>query len=148
MTDIAPVSQSSLIGAVSANEARARKAEQVETADVALTRDVDAVEISPLARFVALARENPVREDLIERIAQETIDIADAPVATTDKGGIDSAAVQKQRLQVDTRRWLLSKLAPKRYGEKLELSGDPAAPLVSRIERAIVGVKNTSDPDA
>lgn len=88
------------------------------------------------------------REELIERIAQETIDIADAPVATTDKGGIDSAAVQKQRLQVDTRRWLLSKLAPKRYGEKLELSGDPAAPLVSRIERAIVGVKNTPDPDA
>ena len=88
------------------------------------------------------------REDLIERIAQQTIEIADAPVGTTDRGGMDSAAVQTQRLQVDTRKWLLSKLAPKRYGEKLELSGDPAAPLVSRIERAIVGVKNTSDPDA
>jgi hypothetical protein len=110
----------------------------------------------PHSRFVAWCHEDAelaeryarAREDLIERIAQETIDIADAPVATTDKGGIDSAAVQKQRLQVDTRRWLLSKLAPKRYGEKLELSGDPAAPLVSRIERAIVGVKNTPDPDA
>lgn len=88
------------------------------------------------------------REDLIERIAQQTIEIADAPVGTTDRGGMDSAAVQKQRLQVDTRKWLLSKLAPKRYGEKLELSGDPAAPLVSRIERAIVGVKNPSDSDA
>lgn len=82
MTDIAPVSQSSLIGAVSANEARARKAEQVETADVALTRDVDAVEISPLARFVALARENPVREDLIERVRGE---IANGTYDTDEK---------------------------------------------------------------
>lgn len=75
---------------------------------------------------------------MIDRIAQEAIEIADEPVPMTEKGGLDSAAVQKQRLQVDTRKWLLSKLAPKKYGEKLELSGDPAAPLVQRIERVVV----------
>lgn len=85
------------------------------------------------------------REDMIDRLAAETIDIADAPVGSTDSGATDSGAVQKQRLQVDTRKWLLSKLAPKRYGEKLELSGDAANPIaIRRIERVIVG----NGPDA
>jgi negative regulator of flagellin synthesis FlgM len=82
MSDIAPVSNSSLIGAISANEARARKAEQLESTEVALTREADAVEISPFARFVAMARENPVREDLIESIRQQ---IADGTYDTDDK---------------------------------------------------------------
>lgn len=82
MSDIAPVSNSSLIGAISANEARARKAEQIESTEVALTREADAVEISPFARYVAMARENPVREDLIESIRQQ---IADGTYDTDDK---------------------------------------------------------------
>jgi len=78
------------------------------------------------------------REDLIEHIAAETLRIADSPVGSTDSGATDSGAVQKQRLQVDTRKWLLSKLAPKKWGEKLELSGDPDSPLLQKIERVIV----------
>jgi hypothetical protein len=78
------------------------------------------------------------REDLIERIAHETMQIADQDVGTTNDGKKDWMAVQKQRLQVDTRKWLLSKLAPKRYGDKLELSGDPASPFIQRIERVVV----------
>ena len=31
----------------------------------------------------------------------------------------DSTAVQRNRLRVDTRKWLLSKLAPKKYGDKV-----------------------------
>ena len=31
--------------------------------------------------------------------------------------------VQRSRLRVDTRKWILSKLAPKRYGDRLELGG-------------------------
>ena len=69
------------------------------------------------------------REDLIEFVAAETIQIADAPVGTTDNGSTDSGAVQKQKLQVDTRRWLLSKLAPKKWGDRLELAGDKENPL-------------------
>jgi hypothetical protein len=48
--------------------------------------------------------------------------------------------VQRARLQVDTRKWLLSKLAPKKYGERLELTGDPDRPLaIQKIERVVVG---------
>lgn len=82
MSDIAPISHSSLIGSISASEARARKAEQLESTDVALTRESDAVEISPFARYVALARENPVREDLIESIRQQ---IAEGTYDTDEK---------------------------------------------------------------
>ncbi|MEX3630328.1 MAG: hypothetical protein VB138_13605 [Burkholderia sp.] len=46
---------------------------------------------------------------------------------------------QRSRLRVDTRKWYLSKLAPKRYGEKtaLELSGPDGGPIVTTdTERA------------
>lgn len=79
------------------------------------------------------------REDLIEHIAAETLAIADQPVGSTDNGGTDSGAVQDKRLRVDTRKWLLSKLAPKKYGDKLELTGDPDRPLaIQKIERVVV----------
>lgn len=45
---------------------------------------------------------------------EEIVEIADSVEA-------DSAAVAKARLQVDARKWTLSKLAPKKYGEKTEL---------------------------
>lgn len=79
------------------------------------------------------------REDLIERIANDVMELSDQDVGLQPDGKKDWAAVQKQRLQVDTRKWLLSKLAPKKYGEKLELSGDPSNPLlIHKIERVVV----------
>ncbi len=78
------------------------------------------------------------REYLIERMAQEIMEISDQDVGFAVDGKKDWAAVQKHKLQVDTRKWLLSKLAPKKYGDKLEVSGDAANPLVTRIERVVV----------
>ena len=79
------------------------------------------------------------REDLLERMASDLIDIADRPVGSTDSGATDSGAVADKKVQIDTRKWLLSKLAPKKYGEKLEVSGDAANPIaIQRIERVIV----------
>lgn len=79
------------------------------------------------------------REDLIEKMAQELLDLSDMDVGVTLDGKKDWAAIQKHRLQVDTRKWLLSKLAPKRYGDKLELTGDPDRPLaIQKIERVVV----------
>lgn len=91
------------------------------------------------------------REDLIELLANETMAIADQafeeieeqavgkdgkPVVLKKKVPVD---VQRARLQVDTRKWLLSKLAPKKFGDKLELTGDPDRPLaIQKIERVVV----------
>jgi hypothetical protein len=69
------------------------------------------------------------REDLIERMAQEVIELSDSDVGFLPDGKKDWAAVQKHKLQVDTRKWLLSKLAPKKYGDRLELAGDKENPL-------------------
>lgn len=73
------------------------------------------------------------RENLIERMANELLEISDKDVEIQD-GKRDWAAVQKHKLQVDTRKWLLSKLAPKKYGEKLEIAGDAERPLGLAIE--------------
>ena len=79
------------------------------------------------------------REDLIERMANEVLELSDVDVGLQPDGKKDWAAVQKHKLQVDTRKWLLSKLAPKKYGEKLELTGDPDRPLaIQKIERVVV----------
>ena len=79
------------------------------------------------------------REALIDKLADELLTIADAPVGSTESGSTDSGAVQKQRLQVDTRKWLLSKLAPRKYGEKVTLAGDAENPLaIQKIERVII----------
>lgn len=61
------------------------------------------------------------RQSGYDAMAEQIVEISD--IAT----GEDA---QARRLQVDARKWLLSKMMPKRYGDKLELSGDPAAPLV------------------
>lgn len=57
------------------------------------------------------------REMRAELWADEIIEIADEPAK-------DMAAVTRARLRVDTRKWLLSKLLPKVYGDKLEVHGD------------------------
>lgn len=85
------------------------------------------------------------RDNLIERIAEEIMELSDQTVGEQPDGKKDWAAVQKHRLQVDSRKWLLSKLAPKRYGDKLELSGDPDRPLaIQKIERVVVKQKNNA----
>lgn len=64
-------------------------------------------------------------------LADETLEIADEPVGSLESGATDSGAVQKQRLQVDTRKWILSKLVPKKYGDKItqEVTGSDGGPV-------------------
>lgn len=49
---------------------------------------------------------------------------------------LSPTAVARNRLRVDTRKWMLSKMLPKIYGDKLELAGDKENPLqtITRIE--------------
>lgn len=82
------------------------------------------------------------RDALLEKMADDTLDIADQEPAMTAEGKLDGVSVAHARLRVDTRKWLLSKLAPKKYGDKLELSGDAENPIaVQRIERVIIKPK-------
>ena len=47
----------------------------------------------------------------------------------------NSEFINRARLRVDSRKWLLSKLLPKKYGDKLELSGDKDSPLTVVVRR-------------
>lgn len=81
------------------------------------------------------------REALIEHWAEDVIEISDEAVPSTANGGLDSAAVAKQRLQVDSRKWILSKLSPKRFGDKVEqtLQGPNGGPVSLGLQ--VVGVR-------
>jgi hypothetical protein len=72
-----------------------------------------------------------------EQMADELVELADDPCIGPD-GVPNNALVQQRRLQVDTRKWLLSKMLPRKFGDKIEISSDPDAPIVTRIE--LVGV--------
>tara|TARA_R110000751_G_scaffold47970_1_gene107212 strand:+ start:327 stop:653 length:327 start_codon:yes stop_codon:yes gene_type:complete len=79
------------------------------------------------------------RADMIDCLADEIMEIADEKLTPTGDGKVDSAMVQWQKLRMEARKWALSKMAPKKYGDKLELSGDEHAPIpIQRIERVIV----------
>ncbi len=56
--------------------------------------------------------------------------VADDCQAMADDPDIPS---DHKRIMVDTRKWLLSKRMPKRYGDKMELAGDGGGPLVINI---------------
>lgn len=79
---------------------------------------------------VAANRYARARARGLDKMAEEIIDIADD----------ESIPAESRRVRVDPRKWLLSKLAPKKYGDKLDLThaGDPDRPLVARIEEVII----------
>lgn len=61
------------------------------------------------------------REVQMELMAEEILSISD------DDSGDDTPFtgvnhVNRHRLMVDTRKWIMSKLAPKKYGDKLDIS--------------------------
>ena len=76
-----------------------------------------------VAASPALAEQyDRARATMIERLADEVLELADAPVAKLDNGATDPGLVRHRQLQVDTRKWFLSKLAPKVYGDRLDVS--------------------------
>lgn len=86
------------------------------------------------------------REAQADTLADELTDIADdsgRDFIQTENGPVFNAEhVNRSRLRVDTRKWIASKLKPKKYGEKLAVGGaDDLPPLktVSRIELVDLG---------
>jgi hypothetical protein len=67
----------------------------------------------------------------VEAMAEDILDIADdSRNDWMDKNGfmvVDNEAVQRSKLRVDTRKWIMSKLLPKKYGETLDMTsgGEP-----------------------
>lgn len=58
----------------------------------------------------------------LDAMADELLEISDEVVGSTESGASDSGAVNRNRLRVDARKWYLSKLAPKRYGDRVDVT--------------------------
>ena len=61
------------------------------------------------------------REGLLDAMVDQILTLADAPVPTLENGATDNALVRQRQLQIDARRWVLSKLAPNKYGDRLDV---------------------------
>ena len=79
------------------------------------------------------------REAMADKIFDDILVIADTLPPIDQNGKTDNGAVNHQRLRVDARKWVLSRLLPKKYGDKMELSGDQDNPIaITKIERVII----------
>lgn len=65
----------------------------------------------------------------IEVLAEEVLEIPD------DVASKDANAIAAARLRVDARKWFLSKVAPRKYGERsaVEVSGPNGAPVAQTV---------------
>lgn len=63
------------------------------------------------------------RAERLTKLAAQEIDVLAS-------GGIDSAAVQQLKLRIDTEKWLLAKVAPRKYGDKLAIGGADDMPAI------------------
>lgn len=94
-----------------------------------------------------------------DALFEQLFDIADdasGDVIEDDEGRakVDYENIQRSKLRVDVRKWALSKLAPKKYGDKLDLNHgvqpeDPLAALIKAVQGTtlpIIDSPLSSDP--
>jgi hypothetical protein len=75
-----------------------------------------------------LAQYARAREAQADFYAEEIVEIADddsGDVKVDGQGNerMDAEFVGRSRLKVDTRKWLMARMAPKKYGDKIALTG-------------------------
>ena len=92
------------------------------------------------------------KEESADALSDEMLDIADDGTndwIETEAGlSANQEHIQRSRLRIETRKWIASKLKPKKYGDKLTHEGNPEAPIqtVNRIE--LVNLDGSSDSTA
>jgi hypothetical protein len=71
-----------------------------------------------------------------DAVAEEIFDILDEMPMEKPDGSLDAAAVTWAKNRADARKWYLSKIAPKKYGDKIqqEIGGIDGAPMHIGIE--------------
>jgi hypothetical protein len=101
--------------------------------------DEDEIKSKQYARATELRAE--VKFESIES------DYLEEPQRDAETGRIDSAWVQLQRLKIDAKKWELSKLNPKKYGDKTDITsgGEKITNVAPPIKVTIV--KPTDEDD-
>ncbi len=128
-----------------------------------ICKDEEVPDKSTVLRWLAVHEEfrdqyARAREAQADHYAEEIVDISDDGTndwmerqSTAEKGAgvntgwvLNGEHVQRSRLRMDARKWLASKLAPKKYGDKLDttLSAPDGGPVRHILERTLVDPKN------
>ena len=80
------------------------------------------------------------REIYADKIFDEILTISDH--SSEDHTPFTGAnVIQRDRLKIDARKWMLSKLAPKTYGDKLDIDHSTKGEKISSIQVTIVQPK-------
>lgn len=85
------------------------------------------------------------KEESADAMIEEMSEIADEMPAYTPEGKIDPADVNNRRLRIDTRKWLASKLKPKKYGDRVAVGGD--GPNGAVLVQVVTGVPDDDAAD-
>lgn len=108
---------------------------------------------SPFATQYARAREAGYT-----KLGDELLDIADDSrndymTKRREDGAVDQVVnrevIARSQLRIETRKWMLARMLPKVYGDRVEVAGDQANPIqtVSRIEVVVVDPKGAAGDD-
>lgn len=112
-----------------------------------ICRDDDFPEMKTIFRWLSkhpsFRQQYDVAKEMgMAAMAEEILEIADDGSNDTyvDEEGrprVDTDVIQRSRLRVDTRKWLMSKLAPKKYGDKVDLNhgAQPDNPLTMLFQQ-------------
>lgn len=103
-----------------------------------ICRDDDMPSASTVCRW--LSQNEAFREQYAHARDAQADTLADAILDIADGSEVaepDAVQVARDRLRVDSRKWLAAKMAPKRYGDKVALTGgsDGDAPLTVVIRK-------------
>lgn len=94
------------------------------------------------------------RDDQADFLAEELLEIADddsLDIGFTDDGKpfVKGENIQRSRLRVDARKWIASKLKPKKYGDRIQQDvGIEAGASLTQLLKEIDGTSKSLLPDA
>jgi hypothetical protein len=61
-------------------------------------------------------------QDRADKLADEILQLSDEQMPAGLEGAMASAWVQQKRMQVDARKWIASKLKPRTYGDRIDMT--------------------------
>lgn len=96
------------------------------------------------------------REAMMEHFADEILEIADDASndwmeRETERGTVtvvDHEHISRSKERIETRKWLMGKCAPKKYGDKtqMQVTGADGGPVAMSLEVAFVEPRSAADP--
>ena len=87
-------------------------------------------------------------QDRADKMADEILELSDQEMPAGLEGAMASAWVQQKRMQVDARKWIASKLKPRVYGDRIDMTvRDERISVIGALEAAQSRVKSLAPID-